>query len=240
MPDLVGTIARASSSERRVRPSAAAASPISLHRRPEQLAVLGLLDRRRGCAPISSTPCFVEHARARRASIARLSAVWPPSVGSSASGRSRSMIFSTALDRDRLDVGAVRELRVGHDRRRVRVDQDDRGSPLRAAPCRPACPSSRTRRPGRSRSARSRSPGSCGCRCAWARPQPPRPRPARSARRSPLSPRLVARAPSRGSARRSSRRRAGPATPRGGTAPRRSAASRARAPRRCRRSGSRA
>ena len=57
--------------------------------------------------------------------MARFSAVCPPTVGSSASGRSRAMICSSDLDRQRLDVGAVGQLRVGHDRGRVGVDQDD-------------------------------------------------------------------------------------------------------------------
>ena len=35
------------------------------------------------------------------------------------------MIFSTHSGRDRLDIGPVRELGIGHDRGRVRVDQDD-------------------------------------------------------------------------------------------------------------------
>ena len=88
------------------------------HRRLELLAVLGLVDRllatRRSARrrTSSSTP-----SRAR--SSAQLSAVWPPIVGSSASGRSRSMMRRHHLPGDRLDVGDVGHLRVGHDRRRV-------------------------------------------------------------------------------------------------------------------------
>ncbi len=48
----------------------------------------------RSLAPISSTPCF-SRMPARWRSIATLRAVWPPMVGSSASGFSRSMTFST-------------------------------------------------------------------------------------------------------------------------------------------------
>ena len=48
----------------------------------------------RAVAPISSTPCFSSTPRSDSA-IATLSAVWPPIVGSSASGFSRSMISST-------------------------------------------------------------------------------------------------------------------------------------------------
>ncbi len=45
-------------------------------------------------APISSTPCFSSTPDSASA-IATFSAVWPPIVGSSASGCSRSMISST-------------------------------------------------------------------------------------------------------------------------------------------------
>lgn len=45
-------------------------------------------------APISSTP-YLSSTPASCSATAVLSAVWPPSVGSSASGRSLAMIFST-------------------------------------------------------------------------------------------------------------------------------------------------
>ena len=45
-------------------------------------------------APISSTPYFSRTPALSRA-IAQLSAVWPPRVASSASGRSLAMTFST-------------------------------------------------------------------------------------------------------------------------------------------------
>ena len=44
---------------------------------------------------ISGVPGRADARRARTSSMARLSAVWPPSVGSTASGRSRSMISSS-------------------------------------------------------------------------------------------------------------------------------------------------
>ena len=75
-------------------------------------------------APISSTP-YCSSTPLSCSAIAAFSAVCPPRVGSSASGRSFSMIFVDELGRDRLDVGGVGELRVGHDRRRVGVDEDD-------------------------------------------------------------------------------------------------------------------
>ena len=57
---------------------------------------------------------------------------------------------------ERLDIGGVGELGVGHDRRRVGVGEDPPGSPRPAAPGRPGCRSSRTRRPDRSRWDRNR------------------------------------------------------------------------------------
>ena len=48
----------------------------------------------RSLAPISSTP-YLASTPLRVSAIATLSAVCPPIVGSSASGRSRAMIFST-------------------------------------------------------------------------------------------------------------------------------------------------
>ena len=58
-------------------------------------------------------------------STARLSAVCPPSVGRIASGRSRSITSATVSGVERLEVGRVGPLGVGHDRRRVRVDEHD-------------------------------------------------------------------------------------------------------------------
>ena len=75
-------------------------------------------------APISSTS-NLSSTPSRARSSAQLSAVCPPIVGSSASGRSRSMILRDHRPGDRLDVGDVGQLRVGHDRRRVRVHEDD-------------------------------------------------------------------------------------------------------------------
>ena len=54
-----------------------------------------------------------------------LSAVCPPRVASSASGRSCGDDLLDELRRQRLDVGGVGDLGVGHDRRRVAVDQAD-------------------------------------------------------------------------------------------------------------------
>ena len=59
------------------------------------------------------------------------------------------MIAASDLRRERLDVGAVRQLRVGHDRRRVAVDEDDLEPFGAQRLARLRCRSSRTRTPGR-------------------------------------------------------------------------------------------
>ena len=53
------------------------------------------------------------------------SAVWPPMVGSSASGPLLGDDLGDDFRRDRLDIGRIRQVRIGHDRRRVGVDEDD-------------------------------------------------------------------------------------------------------------------
>ena len=73
-------------------------------------------------APISSISSSAS-TPACSSSMARLRAVWPPSVGSSASGRSRRRTPRHALEVERLEVRRVRPARVGHDRGRVRVDE---------------------------------------------------------------------------------------------------------------------
>ena len=75
-------------------------------------------------APIISTPNLASTPALSSAS-AVLSAVCPPMVGSSASGRSCCDDLGDHLGRDRLDVGGVRQLRVRHDRGRIGIDQDD-------------------------------------------------------------------------------------------------------------------
>ena len=75
-------------------------------------------------APIISTPYF-SSTPCRARSMARFSPVWPPRVGSRASGRSRLDHLGHDLPGERLDVGAVGHLGVGHDRGRVGVDQHD-------------------------------------------------------------------------------------------------------------------
>ena len=95
----------------------------AFHRLLEQGAVLGLLDGRELGADQLDAVLLQGAVLGHRHR--GLSAVWPPRVGSSASGRSFSMIRASTSGRDRLDVGAVGEVRVGHDRGRVGVEQDD-------------------------------------------------------------------------------------------------------------------
>ena len=75
-------------------------------------------------APISSTPCSASTPFSA-SSTARLSAVWPPSVGRSASGASRANDLRERQRVQRLEVGRVGPLGVGHDRGRVRVHEHD-------------------------------------------------------------------------------------------------------------------
>ena len=75
-------------------------------------------------APIISTPWACSTPCLARSS-AQLSAVWPPMVGSSASGLLQRDHLLHHLPGDRFDVGGVRQPRVGHDGGRVGVDQDD-------------------------------------------------------------------------------------------------------------------
>ena len=57
--------------------------------------------------------------------MARLSAVWPPSVGQQRVGALALDDARERLEVERLDVGGVGELGVGHDRGRVRVHEHD-------------------------------------------------------------------------------------------------------------------
>ena len=75
------------------------------------------------CAPISSTPYFSSVPFSLSAT-ARLSAVCPPTVGSTRVGPLARDDLLEKLRRQRLDVRPVGDLRVRHDRRRVAVDED--------------------------------------------------------------------------------------------------------------------
>ena len=73
----------------------------------------------------SSTPSRSSTPRST-SSMARFRAVWPPRVGSSGVGPlPLDDLASSTSTVERLDVGGVGEVGVGHDRGRVRVGQDD-------------------------------------------------------------------------------------------------------------------
>ena len=75
-------------------------------------------------APIMVTPNLVQHAH-RRSDSAVLSAVCPPMVGKQ---RVRTLLLDDLGDdlrRDRLDVGRVGQIRIGHDGRRIGIDEND-------------------------------------------------------------------------------------------------------------------
>ena len=72
---------------------------------------------------LSSVPC-------RRSDSAQFSAVWPPMVGSSAKPPGNDVAFllddlGDDFGRDRLDIGGIRQFRVGHDGGRIGIDEDD-------------------------------------------------------------------------------------------------------------------
>ena len=124
------------------------------HGRLEGLAVLATLDGVDVDADDLDAVAF-EHAVARelRAQVqARLAA----EVGQEGVGPLLLDDLGHPRRIERLDVGDVGHARVGHDRGRVGVGEDDLVARARAEPCTPGSPSSRTRRPVRSRWGRSR------------------------------------------------------------------------------------
>ena len=97
--------------------------PASLHRGVEQLAVLGAADRVVGRADQLDA-----EALERAVLVQRLGEVERGLAAQRRQQRVRPLALDHLGDRagqQRLDVGGGRELRVGHDRRRVRVDEDD-------------------------------------------------------------------------------------------------------------------
>jgi hypothetical protein len=94
------------------------------HRLLEQLAVLGLVDRLAGFGADHFHPVLSPAPRAR-SSIERFSAVWPPSVGSSAEGALRGDDLLQDLEVSGSMYVDVRKLRIRHDRRRIGVHEDD-------------------------------------------------------------------------------------------------------------------
>jgi hypothetical protein len=101
----------------------------------EALAILGHLDRLERRAD-QRTPVRSRTPALRSRATARFRAVWPPSPARRPSGRSRAIHrLHRDLDRERLEVDDVGDAGVGHDRGRVRVDQD---RPDALGPQRPA------------------------------------------------------------------------------------------------------
>ena len=88
----------------------------------EQEPVLALLDGLRLGADHAHAVLLEDAARC--SAMAVFSAVWPPSVGQEGVGLLLDDDLLDDLRSDRLDVGPVGELRIGHDRGRIGVDQD--------------------------------------------------------------------------------------------------------------------
>ena len=120
-----------------------------VHRLAEQLAVLGLGDRLLvGADQLDAVAGERARARQRHRGVER---GLPAHRRQQRVDRCR-LAGDDALDdlrRDRLDIGRVGQFRIGHDRRRVRIDQHDPVALFAAAPCTPARRNSRTRRPAR-------------------------------------------------------------------------------------------
>ena len=75
-------------------------------------------------APISSTPYF-SSTPASASATDEIEASLAADGGQQRVGTFPADDFFGELDAQRLDVGAVGQVRIGHDRRRIRVDQDD-------------------------------------------------------------------------------------------------------------------
>ena len=104
-------------------------SPMRSHRLAEQLAVLGLVDRLGARADHLDTELF-QHARAleRQRGVERRLAAHRRQEHELVVGARLALSLDDLrhdAGRDRLDVGRVRELGVGHDRRGIGVDQHD-------------------------------------------------------------------------------------------------------------------
>ena len=102
--------------------------PDLLHRLAEQLAILGLVDGVGG-GPDHGDVELVEcaHLTQRQRSIER----GLPAHGRQkreASGKDVPLLLDDLghdLRRDRFDIGRIRQVRIGHDRRRIGIDEDD-------------------------------------------------------------------------------------------------------------------
>ena len=122
------------------------------HRLAEELAVLSLVDRlRAGADHLDAVAVEHPHLAQAQRTVER---------GLAAHGRQQceaardrvALLGDDLLDdlgRDRLNVGPVRHVGIGHDGGGIGIDEDDFDSLRRATPCRPASPNNRTRTPGR-------------------------------------------------------------------------------------------
>ena len=132
------------------------------HRGGERLAILGAVDRVTRRAD-QLDPELVEHARLGERD-RQVQGRLTTERGKQRVGALPTQHRRDALEVERLEVGAVGPARVGHDRRRVRVDEHRAVALLAQHLQRLRARSSRTRRPGRSRSGPTRSRRSCGGR----------------------------------------------------------------------------
>ena len=98
------------------------------HRLAETLAILGLVDGLGGRADHLDI-IFVEHAHLlqRERAIERRLAAHRRQQGEAARHRVALLgdDLGDDLGRDRLDIGAIGHIRIGHDRRRIGIDEDD-------------------------------------------------------------------------------------------------------------------
>ena len=102
--------------------------PDPVHRLAEELAVLGLVDGVGGGADHLHVEFFKRaHAAERERRVERRLSAHGRQQGEAA-GEDVPLLLDDLRDdlrRDRLDIGGVGEIRIGHDRRRIRIDEHD-------------------------------------------------------------------------------------------------------------------
>ena len=102
--------------------------PDPRHRLAEELAILRLVDRRNRRADHHDVEFFQHpHLVQRQGAIERRLAAHGGQQGEAAGHRITFLLddLGDDLRRDRLDIGAVGQIGVGHDRRRIGIDEDD-------------------------------------------------------------------------------------------------------------------
>ena len=127
---IAGRPTRSSASQRRVervdQPAFRRFEADPVHRLAEQLAVLGLGDRVLvGADQLDAVALQRAGARQRHRGVERGLAAHRRQQRVVGASRARGDDALDDLRRDRLDIGRVGQFRVGHDRRRVRIDQHD-------------------------------------------------------------------------------------------------------------------